>query len=258
MQKISRPKISIITPSFNQARFIKETIDSVLSQNSPNLEYWIIDGGSTDNTKKILKSYGHKIKWISERDRGQTHAINKGLRKVSGDIIAYLNSDDLYLPNTLNTVAEFFATHRAAMWVTGDYFIIDEKGKKIQSYVAVYKKFLRKKPTLGRLTIANFIIQPSTFFRNDLLKKIGFFDETLRYCMDYDFWMRTIQKFPLYVLDNHFSLFRLHQRSKSGSEYEKQFKEEHKIVSKYIRNPFHLLLHQFHTSLIVMAYKLIK
>lgn len=93
---MSYPKISIITPSYNQGSFIKQTIDSVLNQNYQNLEYWVIDGGSTDKTVKILKSYGRKIKWISEKDKGQTDAINKGLKKITGDIIAFINSDDYY------------------------------------------------------------------------------------------------------------------------------------------------------------------
>ncbi len=104
MQKQHLPKISIITPSYNQGRFIKETIDSVLSQNYPNLEYWVMDGGSTDETVKVLKSYGKKINWVSKKDKGQTNAINEGLKKVTGDIIAYINSDDVYAPDVFRQV----------------------------------------------------------------------------------------------------------------------------------------------------------
>ena len=100
------PKISIVTPSFNQAKFIRATIDSVLSQDYPDLEYFIIDGGSTDGTTEILKSYGQKIKWISEKDKGQTDAINKGLKLSEGELLAYLNSDDIYLPGALKKVGE--------------------------------------------------------------------------------------------------------------------------------------------------------
>lgn len=258
MRKRNHPKISIITPSYNQGKFIKETIESVLSQNYPNLEYWIIDGGSKDETLRILKSYGNKIRWISEKDKGQVYAINKGLRKVNGDIISYLNSDDLYLPNTLNTVAEYFLSNPQAKWISGDYFIIDEKGKKIQSYIASYKNYLRKKPTFERLCIANYIVQPSTFFHREIVKEIGFFDESLRYCMDFDYWMRIIRKYPLPVLKNHFSLFRIHRKSKGGSQYEKQFQEEHKIVKKYTKKPLLRFLHVLHALIIVLTYKLIK
>lgn len=258
MKKRNYPKISVITPSFNQGKFIQETIESVLSQNYPNLEYFIIDGGSTDKTLKILKSYGNKIRWLSEKDKGQTNAINNGLKKVTGDIISYINSDDVYLPNTFNTVAEFFMRNEETQWLSGDYFIIDEKGKKIQSYIASYKKLLRRNPTFNKLAIANYVIQPSTFWRRSLLKNIGLFDESLYYCMDYDYWMRIIQKYPLHVLDNHFSLFRLHQQSKGGENFVNQFREEHQIVKKYVKNPFQLLFHRLHAAAIVLAYKLIK
>ncbi len=252
------PKISIITPSFNQGRFIKETIDSVLSQQYPNLEYWVIDGASKDDTVSILKSYGRKLKFVSEKDRGQTHAINKGMKCATGDILAYLNSDDVYLPNTLRTVAEFFVDHPQAMWLSGDYFIIDENGKKIQSGIADYKKILRGKPTFNRLAVANYIVQPSTFWRAELIKKIGFFDESLRYCMDYDFWMRAIKKYSLHVIDYHLSLFRIHKDSKGGAEYTKQFEEEHEITKKYVTSPLLIFLHRLHAAITVRTYAFIK
>ena len=102
-------KLSIITPSFNQGVFIKETIDSILSQGYAQLEYIVVDGGSTDNTVEILKSYGDKIKWVSEKDNGQADAINKGLKMATGDIVAFINSDDYYLPNALHAVNDFFS-----------------------------------------------------------------------------------------------------------------------------------------------------
>ena len=114
------PKIGIITPTFNQANYIRQTIDSVLNQKYPNLEYWIIDGKSTDDTVKILKSYGKKINWVSEKDDGQADAINIGFRKISScDIYAYINSDDLYMPNTFELVAKEFQMG-GVHWVTGD------------------------------------------------------------------------------------------------------------------------------------------
>lgn len=252
------PSISIITPSFNQSHFIKETIESVLNQNYPNLEYIVMDGGSTDDTVKILKSYGKKINWVSKKDNGQTDAINTGIKKSSGEIIAYLNSDDVMLPNTLHTVAEEFMNNPETMWLTGDYFIIDANGKKMQSFVANYKKFLRKYPNKTILSIANYIIQPSTFWRRSLTNEIGLFREELSYVMDFEYWMRTITKYPLKVLPNHFSLFRIHGDSKGGALYEKQFAEEHQIVVEYVKNPIIRVLHKLHATLIVLAYKLIK
>jgi len=257
-KKLIYPKISIITPSFNQGQFIQETIDSVLNQNYPNLEYIVMDGGSTDNTVNILKSYRNKLKWASKKDKGQTDAINKGIKKSTGKIISYINSDDVMLPNTLHTVAEYFLDHDDAMWLTGDYFIIDADGNKIQSFVANYKKILRIWPAKEVLSIANFIIQPSTFWRRSLMDEIGLFDSSLHYCMDFDYWMRAIMHYPLHILPNYFSLFRIHGDSKGGVLYEKQFNEEHELVKRYNKNSLVRLLHKIHAKLIVLIYKIIK
>jgi glycosyltransferase involved in cell wall biosynthesis len=258
MKRKDLPKISVITPSYNQGHLIKETIDSVLNQNYPSLEYIVMDGGSTDNTVKVLRQYKNKLAYISKKDKGQTDAINKGIKKATGDILMYLNSDDVMLPNTLNIVAEYFNKHPKAMWLTGDYFIIDEGGKKIQSFVANYKKVLRKIPFFNTLSIANFIIQPSTFWRKELIKEIGAFDESLHLCMDYDYWMRIIRKYPLHVLPNHFSLFRIHGTSKGGTQYGKQFNEEHKVLCRYNDNLTIRFIHKIHATLIVIAYNIIK
>src|SRR5688572_6274864 len=114
-------KISIVTPSFNQGQFIEETVLSVLNQNYPNLEYIVIDGGSTDQTVEVIRRYEDRLAyWASEKDRGQVHAINKGLAKSTGDIFAFINSDDVYLPETFAAVAEYFDAHPEAEWVCGD------------------------------------------------------------------------------------------------------------------------------------------
>lgn len=252
------PKISVITPSYNQGHLIEETIQSILNQNYPNLEYIVMDGGSTDNTVEVLKKYKDQLSFVSKKDKGQTDAINQGIARSTGEILMYLNSDDVMLPNTLNTVGEYFLSNTDAMWLTGDYFIIDAEGKKIQSFVANYKKFLRNFPLFNVLSIANFIIQPSTFWRKKLGVEIGKFDEQLHLCMDYDFWMRAIQKYPLHVLPNHLSLFRIHGTSKGGTQYEKQFNEEHTVMLRYNQNIVPRILHKIHAGLIILVYKLIK
>lgn len=252
------PSISIVTPSYNQGQFIRQTIESVLGQNYPNLEYWVIDGGSTDDTVSILKSFGQKIKWLSEKDRGQTEAINKGLKKVSGEIVAYLNSDDVLLPGVLTKVATFFQQNPTAQWVSGDYFIIDETGRRYQSYVAWYKKILRFWPTFSTLAVANYIVQPSTFWRRSLHDEVGWFNEQRRYCMDYDFWLRVMKKYPLRTVSDQWSEFRIHRQSKGGADYRKQFAEEHQVVQHYTKNPALLRLHWWHAQAIMWAYDRIK
>lgn len=247
-------KISVITPSFNQGEFIEETIRSILEQNYPNLEYIVIDGGSTDSTVEILKKYGKKIKWISEKDRGQSDAINKGMKMATGDVLAFLNSDDLYAKGALRNVERFFTNHPEAQWVSGDYFIIDSKKKKIRSFVRWYKKFLRLSSSYPLLCFTNFVIQPSTFWRRKVHKEIGSFDVKLPYEMDYDYWLRIGKKYRLFHLETVLSLFRLHGASKSGFQYKKQFEEELRVLKKHHISPLIIFFHRIHNAVIIFLY----
>lgn len=250
-------KISIITPSFNQGHFIEETIKSVLYQKHSNLEYIIVDGGSTDGTLNTLKKYEGKLRWTSEKDNGQSEAINKGIQMATGDIISFLNSDDQYFPYTLYEVVTFFKKNPHAYWVTGDYYIIDAKGKRIRSYVRWYKKFLRYFSSLFTLSVANYVIQPSTFWRRDVLETIGLFDESLQYDMDYDYWLRLGKKYRLYAINRPLSLFRLHGSSKSGLHYRKQFDEEIKVLKKNNIPSYNIYLHIIHSTLVLFIYNLL-
>lgn len=254
------PKISIITPSYNQKKYIQQAIDSVFAQRYPNLEFIIIDGGSTDGTVDVLKHYSGnpQFKWVSEHDAGQADAINKGLAMATGDIIAYLNSDDYYLPNTFASVVEFFDSHKKAMWVTGDYRIVDEKGKCIQLPVVWYKSFFRLFPSYVSLCITNFIAQPSTFWKYRAFRSIGLFDTKLSYVLDYDYWMRMIKKYPLSVIRRSLSAFRIHKASKGGHLYREQFKEENVVMQKYVSSRIMVKLHLLHNAIIVKIYSLIK
>lgn len=258
MKRGRYPRIGIITPSYNQAAFIRSTIDSVLDQGYPDLDYRVIDGASTDGTKEILAGYKDRIEWISERDEGQAQAINKGLSMLRADVLAFINSDDVYLPGALDTVARYFYDHPEAAWLTGDHSIIDAHGKRVQPYVATYKRLLRRNPTPGRLAIANYIVQPSTFWRRELFDEVGPFDESLRYCFDYDFWMRALGRFPLHVTGERLSLFRIHGESKGGSQFARQFREEHEVCKRYTTSRTLLGLHRLHAGLIVLAYRLLK
>lgn len=247
-------KISIITPSFNQGKFIEETIKSVLGQKYPSLEYIVVDGGSTDNTRDILKKYTGKITWISEKDNGQSDAINKGMRMAHGDILAFLNSDDLYAKGTLQKIAQFFTDHPKARWVSGDYYIINSKKKKIRLFVKWYKRFLRLFSSYSLLSLTNFVIQPSTFWKREVFNKVGLFDTDLPYEMDYDYWLRIRKKYQLFHLEEVLSFFRLHDSSKSGFQYKKQFKEEIRVLKKHHISPFVILLHKIHNAIIVFLY----
>ncbi|EAY30073.1 glycosyltransferase family 2 protein [Microscilla marina] len=219
------PKITIITPSYNQGHFIEQTILSVVEQQYPNLEYFIIDGGSTDNTVDIIKKYEEHITyWVSEKDKGQSHAINKGLDKASGQIINWLNSDDYYEPHALFKVATAFNRGEHVKVVCGRSRLF--KGQKTVKYsngTDVYTDNLAK--TIGWARID----QPETFFKAEVVKKMGLLDNRLHYLMDRDWWIKYLLLFGLQgvvkipdILVN----FRLHEDSKTVSQND-GFQVEH-------------------------------
>lgn len=258
MKKNPLPKISVITPSFNQGNFIAETIDSVLSQGYKNLEYWIIDGGSTDDTISVLKRYGKKIQWMSKKDKGQTDAINKGMEKVSGDIVTYLNSDDILLPGSIEKIADFFSVNPDIFWITGKCKIIDEKGNEIRKLVTLYKNFwLKYSRNPIFLSILNFISQPATFWRAEVIKSVGLFDASLYYTMDYDYWLRMSRIYKLGFIDDYLASFRFHDKSKSSKNVKKLIEEGYKVVKGHDKGMLPTI-HRLHDIFTLTAYSIIK
>jgi glycosyltransferase involved in cell wall biosynthesis len=251
-------KFSIIVPSYNQGEFIAQTIDSILNQSYKNVEILVIDGGSTDSTIEVLKTYGDKIFWLSEKDRGQTHAINKGLALAKGEIITFLNSDDYYLGGTLETVAKQFEAKKEKIWLTGNYVIVNEVGKPIQSLVIKYKSFYRKFLSFNLLTVINPINQPSTFLRRPLIEQLQNFKEDLHYTMDYEFWLRAIKIQKPILVNDKLSAFRIHKNSKGGSRFKQQFKEEMAVAKQYQKNQLFIFLHALHNQVINLCYSIIK
>lgn len=178
------PRISIITPSYNQGPFIEETIRSVLLQSYPNLEYIIMDGGSTDNTVQIIKKYESRISyWVSEKDRGQAHAVNKGWAMTNGEILSWLNSDDFYLPGALHQVAAAYGEGGRGL-IYGDCQVADENGN-----IRPGKKCMANYSLVRLLTEYN-MPQPAVFMTRDLVNDMGMLDEKMIYAMDYDFFLR--------------------------------------------------------------------
>ena len=217
MKKFS--KISIITPSYNQDQFLEETILSVLSQDYPNLEYIIIDGGSTDNSIDIIKKYNKRITyWVSEPDDGQADAINKGFHKATGDILHWLNSDDVLLKGALNLVNDFFIQNPEIDCVMGDLKIIDPTGKFLTLIKAVPFHFNSALYTTG------LVPQPSTLFTRKAWRKTGNLDISFTYQFDYEYFLRMSKagvKFSL--LRKPIAQFRLHPDSKTISKYNDLF-----------------------------------
>lgn len=188
-------KVSIITPSFNYAQYLSAAIDSVLSQDYPDIEYIVIDGGSTDGTLDVLNYYGGRIRWISEPDRGQSDAINKGLALVSGDIVGWLNADDLLQPGAVRQVIEAFERDTSAGLVYGDVEIIDAKGRFVAFYPFVQPCNFKMLRDLG-----DFIVQPGTFWRRDHAQRQPLLDVDLHWTMDYELWLYLTQRTkPVYI-----------------------------------------------------------
>ena len=222
-------KISIITPSFNQGQYIEECILSVINQNYPNVEHIIIDGGSTDNTVDIIKKYEQRITyWISEKDSGQSEAINKGLNQATGDIVTWLNSDDLYLPESLNKVENLFRENKDVKLIHGSsvLFGVNFKEKLIKSPEnGLTERYLAYIP----------FPQPSSFFKRDILSSIGLLDEHLHYGMDYDLLVRIALNYFILKTDEVFSNYRLHSESKTKNGL--GFAKEWSIIfSKVLRS----------------------
>jgi len=251
-------KISIVTPSFNQAGFLSETISSISNQAVDlEIEHIVVDGGSTDGSVELLKSLRGQVRWVSEADQGQADAVNKGVRMSSGDIIGWLNSDDLYLPGTLQAVADYFHDHPDCRWVYGRCRIIDSSGKERWKWITKYKNSLLNKFTLGKLLRENFISQPAVFFRKDLFEEAGPLNMDLHYAMDYDLWLRFGRIAPAGVIAKDLACFRRHGSSKSETGFKEQFFEQYAVAKKYKPSLFNRAAHRFNIFKIITSYRII-
>lgn len=205
------PRVSIITPSFNQAEFLHQTIESVLSQDYPNLEYIIIDGGSTDGSQGIIHEFEDKLAhWESIPDKGQTDAINKGFARATGKYLAWLNSDDLYRPGAVSEAVAYLEKHPDVGLVYSDCTFIDAEGAEIGRFPAAQTDYQR----LRRGYV--HIPQQAAFFRSDLWQKVGPLDPTFYFAMDYDLWVRLAKLAPIvYLPERTWASFRLHGDAKT-------------------------------------------
>ena len=237
---MSMPLISIVTPSFNSRKYILETVHSVIRQSYPNFEYFIMDGGSTDGTGDLLRSFGGKIKWVSERDAGQSDAINKGFLRVRGDIVSWINSNDYYLPGAFEIVGRYFMDHPEVDFVFGKAILISQSGESLGDYDCtgsaeelLAANHVRRGHFEKLLNLqAGWIPQPTAFWRTSLMKKAGLLDVGLHYAMDYEYWLRLGRIGNIHFINSYLGAYREHDDSKSTNA-RRQWQEVLRINWKY-------------------------
>lgn len=216
---------SIVTPCLNAEGTIAHSLESVRNQRYEPLEHVVVDGGSTDRTIEIVRAAGDHVRWISERDRGLSDAMNKGIAMARNDVVGWLNADDLYLPGALQRVADAFERRPDALWATGRCLIIDGDGREIRRCVSRYKDALLRRWSYSLHLTQNFVSAPSTFVRRRAFELLGMFDERYTYSMDYDLWLRLGRRSPPLVIDAPLACFRMAEGTLSMSGFEHQFAE---------------------------------
>ncbi len=254
-------KISIITPSYNHAEFLARTIASVQSQQGEfELEHIVIDGGSTDGTLDILREAGDAIRWTSEPDNGQTDALNKGIAQATGDIVGWLNSDDVYEPGCLAAVAKVFAAESGTQWLYGKVRVIDRDDREIRKWITAYKNFRMRRWSFGKLLTENWISQMGVFWRRSAGQEVGPLNTDLHYCMDYEYWLRLGRRWPGRFVNEYLAAFRWYATSKSGAGFGEQFSEGYDVARKLAGkgHGLALLRHRINTWKIATTYTLMK
>ncbi|WP_321518136.1 glycosyltransferase family 2 protein [uncultured Bacteroides sp.] len=228
------PKITVVTPSYNQGQFIERTIISILSQNYPNLEYFIIDGGSKDSTVEIIKKYSEKISyWVSERDNGQTDAINKGMQRATGDIVCYINSDDVLLPGALKYVGDFFLKNHNVDFLMGISLEIDLNDFIIKQTHSIINKWFAKHGCYN-------INQQGMFWKRSLFEKIGYFRTDFHACMDAEFVIRALtNNISIKVINIPLGAIRVYSTTKTaigGNIWDKDWAEICNEYNGFVRS----------------------
>jgi glycosyltransferase involved in cell wall biosynthesis len=250
------PGITIITPCLNAAATISQAIESVATQayGGP-LEHLVIDGGSTDGTLDIVRGAG--VRYISEPDRGLSHALNKGLKQAQHEILGQLNADDFYLPGALEAVGDAFAAHPAGEWLAGRCVIVDGKGRETRAWVSHYKDALLRHWSFPLHLTQNFVSCPSAFVRTEALRQLGGYDERYLASMDYDLWLRLGRRGPPIVLERRLAAYRRAGNTLSLTGFENQFREHARnAVEHGAGHPLAVATNRAASRAIVLAYRL--
>jgi glycosyltransferase involved in cell wall biosynthesis len=226
--------VSIVTPSFQQARFLEATIQSVLTQDHPRVEYLVIDGGSTDGSRAIIDRYASQLSYSCSRpDGGQADAIAAGFSRATGDILGWLNSDDLFLPGALSAVASYFATHPEIDVLSGGGYMIDQFGKPLTKRFGTVTRGVRASLSRLRFYALDGVFQPATFWRCSAYQRVGGIDRRLRFVMDRDLFIRLARHGRWGRLPRLLAAFRLHSESKSMTLQDVREQETTLLASRY-------------------------
>jgi glycosyltransferase involved in cell wall biosynthesis len=253
-----QPMITIVMPSLNMNRFIRTAMDSVLSQHYPSFELIVTDGGSKDGTLDTLRSYGDRIRWISEKDRGQSDAINKGFRMARGEIYSWLNADDISEPGAFRAIGECFARYPETQWVMSHVSEIDEHGEEINRWVTKYKQWWLRHYSFHTFLVENYISQMGVFMRRSAYEAVGGVDERIQYAMDYDLELRLAKRWNPRLVDRFVARFRLHSASKTVAGVHKTFASDFQIAKNHAGGQrFIVALHWLNNKKIIVAYRAI-
>ncbi|MFN7037537.1 MAG: glycosyltransferase family 2 protein [Bellilinea sp.] len=241
--------VSIVTPSYNQARYLEETMRSVLEQDYPHIEYIVVDGGSTDGSREIIEKYADRLAWwVSEKDRGQTEAINKGFARARGEALAWINSDDTYQPGAVREAVEFLRQNPQVGLVYGDANYIDEHGRVIGRFPAAQTDYRRLRQ--GYVHIP----QQAAFFRADLWRKVGPLDESFYFAMDYDLWVRLAREAPIVYHPRLWANFRLHSDAKTIAADDRCWPEMLRVHYRDGGTPFSMIVLKYWIRKLVAPY----
>ena len=223
---MNQPLVTIVTPTYNMARFLPETIESVLSQDYPNIQYIVMDAASKDGTVEILERYGSRLEWVSERDEGQSDAVNKGFLRARGEIFTFLNADDVYYPGAVRAAVDAFTRRPEAGVVYGNAWYTREDGSRMSRYpVQAFDYDL-----LGHLC---YICQPASFLRSEVWAAVGGLDKSLHLTLDYDLWLRIAKRWPLVHIDVDLATCRMYLENKSLGRRREAFREIVEITRRH-------------------------
>jgi hypothetical protein len=222
------PRVSLVTPSYNAEPYLRAAIDSVLGQDYPNIEFLVMDGGSTDGTVELLREYEDRLSWVSEKDAGQADAIARGFEKTTGSILGWLNADDVLKPGAIRTVVDTFLAHPEVALVYGNADFIDAKGQIIGPCTVVEPHSLNR-----LLHYGDYIIQPAAFFSRESYQSVGGLDKSLNWAMDWDLWIRLDQKFELLYIEKTMASYRWLGSNKTAEGGFDRIEEVEAVARRY-------------------------